>query len=66
MLPDLVSNPGPLTYESGVLPIALRGPALVISGQTASDHERLCAMEPCLLLRRFRLKWGSNLRLLDQ
>ena len=27
MLPDLVSNPGPLTYESGALPIALRGPA---------------------------------------
>ena len=27
MLPDPVSNPGPLTYESGVLPIALRGPA---------------------------------------
>ena len=25
MLPDRVSNPGPLTYESGVLPIALRG-----------------------------------------
>ena len=29
MLPDRVSNPGPLTYESGVLQIALRGPALV-------------------------------------
>ena len=28
MLPDRVSNPGPLTYESGVLPIALRGPAI--------------------------------------
>ena len=27
MLPDWVSNPGPLTYESGALPIALRGPA---------------------------------------
>ena len=27
MLPDPVSNPGPLTYESGALPIALRGPA---------------------------------------
>ena len=27
MLPDQVSNPGPLTYESGALPIALRGPA---------------------------------------
>ena len=28
MLPDRVSNPGSLTYESGALPIALRGPAL--------------------------------------
>ena len=27
MLPDRVSNPGPLTYEPGALPIALRGPA---------------------------------------
>ena len=25
MLPDRVWNPGPLTYESGALPIALRG-----------------------------------------
>ena len=30
MLPDRVSNPGPLTYESGALLIALCGPALVI------------------------------------
>ena len=29
MLPDRVSNPGPLTYESGALPIALRDPATV-------------------------------------
>ena len=29
MLPDRVSNPGPLTYESGALSIALRGPAPV-------------------------------------
>ena len=27
MLPDQVSNPGPRTYESGALLIALRGPA---------------------------------------
>ena len=27
MLPDRVSDPGPLTYESGALPIALRSPA---------------------------------------
>ena len=30
MLPDGVSNPGHLTYESGVLPIALRGPAIKV------------------------------------
>ena len=38
MLPDRVSNPGPLTYELGALPIALRGPATntseVIIGQS--------------------------------
>ena len=34
MLPDRVSNPGPLTYESGALPIALRGPA-----RWADDNE---------------------------
>ena len=27
MLPDRVLNPEPLAYESGALPIALRGPA---------------------------------------
>ena len=27
MLPDRVSNPGPLIYESDALPIALHGPA---------------------------------------
>ena len=32
MLPDRVSNPGPLTYESGALPTALRRPAIVPSG----------------------------------
>ena len=46
MLPDRVSNPGPLTYKSGALPIALRGPAnldaiMVIndSGQRANDDD---------------------------
>ena len=33
MLPDRVSNPGPLTYESGALPIALRGPAETEEGR---------------------------------
>ena len=35
MLPDRVSNPGPLTYESGALPIALRGPAEISWGREA-------------------------------
>ena len=36
MLPDLVSNPGPLTYESGALPIALRGPAEILLNRTSN------------------------------
>ena len=30
MWPDRVSNPGPPTYESAALPIALRGPATYV------------------------------------
>ena len=37
MLPDQVSNPGPLTYESGALPIALRGTAL-----TKQENKLIC------------------------
>ena len=29
MWPDRVSYPGPLTYESGALPTALHGPAII-------------------------------------
>ena len=36
MLPDRVSNPGPLTYESGGLPVALRDPALKYFDQSRS------------------------------
>ena len=39
MLPDRVSDPGPLTYESCVLPIALRCPApTVLFGTLAKWH----------------------------
>ena len=31
MLPEWVWNPGPLTYESAALPIALRGPTTGLS-----------------------------------
>ena len=39
---------------------------IVISGQWADDTERLCAMEPRLRLRRFRLERSSNSGSLDQ
>ena len=44
MLPDKVFNPGPPTYESGALPIALRGPARpVIAGAfTTLLDGRMC------------------------
>ena len=48
MWPDRVSNPGPLTYESGALPIALRGPATV--------RERLFHAVSCFLLRMLSAK----------
>ena len=38
MWPDRVSNPGPLTYESGALPNALRGPAHT----DGKRHVQLC------------------------
>ena len=43
MLPDRVSNPGPLTYESGALPIALRGPAKTLEESTSIPWLSSCA-----------------------
>ena len=42
MLPDRVSNPGPLTYESGALPIALRGPCGMVQGFSNCFYFRAC------------------------
>ena len=39
MLPDLVSNTGPLTYESGAISIALRGPARAMASTFSSAFE---------------------------
>ena len=32
MWPDRVSNPGPLTYESGSVPTGLHSPAVALAG----------------------------------
>ena len=50
MLPDRVSNPGPLTYESGALPIALRGPALSMCNLSASGY--FSQLSKCIELGR--------------
>ena len=49
MWPDRVSNPGPLTYESGALPTALRGLARCVrkipnrnTGAEKRSHSPLC------------------------
>ena len=64
MLPDRVSNPGPLTYESGALPIAhptngklslstqQQMVPLSIQGRKRQRKER----------DRFPIQWGSNPR----
>ena len=49
MLPDRVSNPGPLTYESGVLPIALRGPALGFTTEACLCYKLNFAFGSCEL-----------------
>ena len=45
MLPDRVSNPGPLTYESGALPIALRGPAVYNFGLSECNRVKVIHTE---------------------
>ena len=50
MLPDWVSNPGPLTYESGALPIALCGPVGSsrdsVMGNMLDYQSRDCKVDP--------------------
>ena len=52
MWPDRVSNPGPLTYESGALPTALRGPAFGLRGLRWFGGLRLCFSIPCQRSKR--------------
>ena len=57
MLPDRVSNPGPLTYESGALPIALRGPAqskyLLDREESGTNVIKLCSCSTKLSMKFF-------------
>ena len=55
MLPDRVSNPGPLTYESGALPITLRGPA-----RSGNIHEIVKFIKNILLRDIFKIARPFN------
>ena len=70
MWPDRVSNPGPLTYESGALPIALRGPAnglrtmtmnILLSTQTTLTEFTQTIFKLSLLNISARQHWRHNL-----
>ena len=60
MLPDRVSNPGPLTYESGALPIALLG--------LTSDYMKLNSYYPVMVctisLTLLHTEWSKLCRVL--
>ena len=60
MLPDRVSNPGPLTYESGALPIALPGPAINNAVSTSEQRYDIASSVMTMLWRciHFLPKWG--------
>ena len=67
MLPDRVSNPGPLTYESGALPIALRSPTPPPLSQTTTKNlyhsvwkEKLILQQNYPRLRYFWLLWRQK------
>ena len=68
MWPDRVSNPGPLTYESGALPTALRGPASRYKEELSpGQHDRSCTTVKILGIRtdRFDQTVQLQMRLLE-
>ena len=65
MLPDRVSNPGPLTYESSALPIALHGPAqhrlcATWEGSQKAMHSFLSIMVWCIGLEVKLANWNQT------
>ena len=65
MLPDRVSNPGPLTYKSGALPIALRSPAIWVvhlPKQTETGSTTYYILLDCLGHAQLQLQILSHLK----
>ena len=63
MWPDRVSNLGPLTYESGALPTALRGPAYIcvynLNTRKCNKKTQTC-LQKLLLFSRIYFRYTSN------
>ena len=59
MLPDRVSSPELLTYESGALPIALRGPAEV-SREVDISRARSAMIYSLTTDRQPVIYWATN------
>ena len=62
MLPDRVSNPGPLTYKSCALPIALRGPATAFGHELV--HMLLTVVEALFCMKQLNISgqyWKTKL-----
>ena len=66
MLPDRVWNPGPLTYESGALPIALRGPALEFASAQADQNLHLSVSRLLLAHRFMSSRYVGVLRIIQR
>ena len=60
MWPDRVSNPGPPTYESGALPIALRSPARGLCSIGLNNLTK-CLRFPCHCLSPIEDSFTLNL-----
>ena len=59
MLPDRVSNPGPLTYESGALQIALRGP-VEFNVNFCQTFQFMSVFQVCTVVRRRKQTPANN------
>ena len=62
MLPDGVSNPGPLTYESGALLIVLRGPSKSLEQTCQSSKSiSMCGAPKAWLVKRAELAVSASI-----
>ena len=65
MLPDRVSNPGPLTYESGALPMALRGLVKSLCCDLTHEHLINATIQICICMTKVLSSISTSLVVLN-